>query len=332
MSAMTLTRAQHNLVVFLLWRALPYPVRMLLGFGGILGGLALQVAQLHLLPGCLLVLLGNALLLVRGYHNRVDAAAYDARAEWERVDAAQVQQIKTLHQRMKRWDRSATDISNILGGFMLALLAGAVVLLLAGSDLPDMWKKIIGVNAAILLLPHWLTGTRRLLTQPSLLIKIAVYDAVLQGLQAALTPHAVEFYVLLKGKKTRMPQDVKFRVRLTHQKERFLGLYGQAAINTVQGHSYPYFYAVLVAKKNFGLDRLKQHGEPPRGMLREFSQEGDVEVLVVRQTTTKTSGYYTRDNVAQALMAEGLRMAEAVAVLDTPSPKKLQEGPIANKE
>jgi len=188
--------------------------------------------------------------------------------------------------------------------------------------LPDTMRAMIVVNSAILLLPHWLTGTRRVLTQPSLLIKIATYEAVLKALQAGLQQHTVEFYVLLKGKNVRMPQDVKFRVRLAGQKEEFLGLYGQAAINTVQGSSFPYFYAVLVAKKDFGLDRLRQRTDAPSNMTLEFTQEGDVEVLVVRQTTTKTSGYHTKDSVAQAIMTEGLRLAEEVAVARAPTPKK----------
>lgn len=314
MTPVALTRDQQGTVVFWLWRSLPYLVRMLLGFGCIIDGLVLQIMMAQILPGCLLVALGNALLLVRGYNNRVDAASYDAAAAWERVELAQVQQIKELHGRMQRWDRSAVDISNGLGGFVLVLLAGVLLLAMAACSLPEAMRAMIVVNSAILLLPHWLTGTRRVLTQPALLIKTATYEAVLKALPAGLQQHTVEFYVLLKGKNVRMPQDVKFRVRLAGQKETFLGLYGQTAINTVQGSSYPYFYAVLVAKKDFGLDRLRQRTKTPSNMTLEFSQEGDVEVLVVRQTTTKTSGYHTKDSVAQAIMAEGLRMAEQVAV------------------
>jgi len=322
MTPVALTRDQQGMVVFLLWRSLPYPVRMLLGFGCIIAGIVLQIMQAQILPGCLLVAFGNLLLLVRGYHNRVDAASYDAAAAWERVELAQVQQIKALHSRMKRWDRSAVDISNGLGGFILVLLAGVLLLAMAAFSVPPAIRFMLVVNSVILLLPHWLTGTRRVLTQPALLIKIATYEAVLKALQADLQQHAIEFYVLLKGKKVRMPQDVKFRVRLVGQKEEFLGLYGQTAINTVQGSSYPYFYTVLVAKKGFGLDHLRQRTKAPSTMTLEFSQEGDVEVLVVRQTTTKTSGYHTADSVAQAIMAEGLRLAEQVAVTSAQAPKK----------
>jgi len=322
MTPVALTRDQQGMVVFLLWRSLPYPVRMPLGFGCIIAGLVLQIMQAQILPGCLLVALGNMLLLVRGYNNRVDAARYDAAAAWERVELAQVQQIKELHGRMQRWDRSAVDISNGLGGFVLVLLAGVLLLAMAAFSLPPAIRFMLVVNSVILLLPHWITGTRRVLTQPALLIKISTYDAVLKALPAGLQQHTVEFYVLLKGKNVRMPQDVKFRVRLAGQKETFLGLYGQTAINTVQGSSYPYFYAVLVAKKDFGLDRLRQRTQAPSTMTLEFSQEGDVEVLVVRQTTTKTSGYHTKDSVAQAIMAEGLRMAEQVAVASAPVAKQ----------
>ncbi|MCX7003415.1 MAG: hypothetical protein NTV22_09090, partial [bacterium] len=175
MTPVVLTRDQQGTVVFWLWRSLPYLVRMLLGFGCIIDGLALQIMMAQILPGCLLVALGNALLLVRGYNNRVDAASYDAAAAWERVELAQVQQIKELHGRMQRWDRSAVDISNGLGGFVLVLLAGILLLAMAAFSLPPDIRFMLVVNSVILLLPHWVTGTRRVLTQPALLIKIATY-------------------------------------------------------------------------------------------------------------------------------------------------------------
>ncbi len=299
---------EHDAVVFWLWRGLAYRARMALGLGMMAAGLALQAAMAHWLPGCVLVALGNALLLVRGYHNRIDPAVYDARAEWERVESSRIEQIKTLHARMRQWDRSAFDISSPWGVCLLGALALLTWLIVAASALPGVWKQIIAINAVLLVLPHWITGTRRVLKQPALLIKIAAFEGVLPVVEG----QTVEWYVLLKGAEARLPQDIKLRIRLPQQKDAFLGLYGQTAINNVQGHSYPYFYAVLVARKEFGLKKYAGQSKAGAHMLLEYSQQDDVEVLVIRQATKQSAGYYTHRKHASAIMAEGLRLAQRV--------------------
>jgi hypothetical protein len=82
----------------------------------------------------------------------------------------------------------------------------------------------------------------------------------------------------------------------------------------VQGTSYPYFYVVLVARKGFGLrDAYSAHNAGHR-VTKEFKYEGEVEVMVLRQETTKTSGYHTKPAVANEIFYEGLELAEQVAV------------------
>jgi hypothetical protein len=49
------------------------------------------------------------------------------------------------------------------------------------------------------------------------------------------------------------------------------------------------------------------------GFTKEFKYEGEVEVMVLRQETTKTSGYHTKPAVANEILNEGLDLAERVA-------------------
>jgi hypothetical protein len=120
--------------------------------------------------------------------------------------------------------------------------------------------------------------------------------------------------MLLPGGAARIPEDVKFRVDLADRDKDFLGLYGQVVINDVQGTSYPYFYVVLVAKQGFGLGTVYREYAPPRNIVKELNTEREVEVLVIRQRTTKTSGYHTKPAAAEEILRQGLALAERVAV------------------
>jgi len=81
----------------------------------------------------------------------------------------------------------------------------------------------------------------------------------------------------------------------------------------VQGRSYPYFYAVLVARRGFGLDRAKDGYRPPPTVTTEHNLQDKVEVLVIRQTTTKTSGYHTELEDAVRILHDAVDVAEKSA-------------------
>jgi hypothetical protein len=306
------SRNDRNIVVFLLWPSLAYGARMALSLGLIILGFALQILMLHLLPGIVIVLAGNLFLLVRGYDNRVQVGRFDPAAEWEEVAASRLDEIQELNQRIKKWDRSAFDISNGVGGCLFAVLGiGLFMLLSLGADPGKRPFLFCAVNAAVLLLPHWFSGIRTILTTPKLLVKIATIKAVLERAEEQLKGVTIRYYVQLKGKKTKLPADVKLRIDLPGKPPEFLGLYGQVVTNDVQGHSYPYFYTVLVARKGFGLKKLHRDYTPPDGIVAECSLQGDVEVFVIRQHTTKTSGYHTKVGRAVEILDQGLALSRA---------------------
>jgi hypothetical protein len=119
--------------------------------------------------------------------------------------------------------------------------------------------------------------------------------------------------MLLRGAEAKLPDDVKFKVDIQDHHPDFLGLYGQVVLNEVQGSSFPYFYVVLVARRGFGLTEAKESYIDPRGMTTELKYQGEVEVFVIRQTTTKTSGYHTKPTKALRIFLEGLGLAKRVA-------------------
>lgn len=309
---------QQAIVVFLVWKSLVYWKRMLLSFGCILFGLLLQ----YFLPpnyfwwGVPFILAGNLFLVVRGYDNRIKFDKYTPEAAWEQVDEGKLMEAERLAKKMRKWDRSMLDVSNGLGGFIFVVLCiiffGMYIIAVDQGNFPLF---MLGIDAAVLLIPHWLTGTRSAITKPKLLLKIKVIKKLLNKVKERLQNHEVEYLMLLKGKEEmKIPEDVKFRINIQHEAPNFLGFYGQIVTNKVKNKTYPYFYVVLVAKKGYGLKEAFDNYFPSRRIIKEFKKEGDVEVLVIRQHTTKTSGYHTGRWKRKRILLEGLELAETAAV------------------
>jgi hypothetical protein len=297
----------RRLVVFHVWPSLAYPVRLAIAFTLVAAGFAVQLGTVSILPGVLLLGAGNLLLVVRGFDNRVDAGALDPAAEWERVEPSRLDELCELHERMRRWDQSFLDVTNPRGLVVFALLAaGSAFLAYRIGGLP----RILVVDAMVLLLPHWITGVRSILTRPKLMVRVKIIQPLLDHLEEPPGGHRAHLLMLLRGKAHKIPDDVKFKVDISDHPPDFLGLYGQVVINEVKGTSFPYFYVVLVARSGFGLEALEEAYEAPRNRILEIKQQDEVEVLVLRQRTTKTSGYHTTSATARKILDEGIHLAE----------------------
>jgi hypothetical protein len=317
--AIFLSAEQQGIVVFWVWTSLAYWRRMLLSWMCILAGFLLQYQWsgnwYAIGAGFGLIFVGNLFLLVAGYDNRVNFAKYSPSAAWERVEPTKLAEIKELVKKMKRWDRNALDASNWLGKLtLIVFLFIAVIMLLSALGTENRPLLILSIDALLLLFPHWVTGTRKILTQPNLLAKIKIIERLEQKVASELKEHQLEPLLLLQGAENKFPSDVKFRVNIQNHHPDFLGLYGQIVLNSVNGSSYPYFYVVVVAKKGYGLENPFKQYAPPSNITKEYKGEGDVEVIVIRQTTSSTSGYHTNDGAIQRIFLEGLKLAEKVAV------------------
>ncbi len=306
-----LPRAEDRaIVVFHVLPSMKYPTRMAAAFGLMAAGFAIQLAMMAVLPGVLLIAAGNLLLLVRGYDNRVDFGAFDPTAEWERVEIERLDDLVELHGRMRKWDSSLLDITNVAGAALFLVVAGTITAVAIFS-----WGalQILVIDAMVLLLPHWFTGVRSILVRPKLMVRVEAIRDVLRQSAQVLADHKVNLLMLLNGSTTKIPDDVKFKVDIKDRHPDFLGLYGQAVLNEVQGRSYPYFYAVLVARRGFGLEGARYGHQAPPEVTIELNEQDKVEVLVIRQTTTKNSGYHTEPLDAVAILHFAVEVAGKVA-------------------
>jgi hypothetical protein len=86
------------------------------------------------------------------------------------------------------------------------------------------------------------------------------------------------------------------------------------AVNEVQGTSYLYFYVVAVAERGYGLTKKLGEWPTPDGLVLEASDNGQVEVLVLRQKTTKNSGYKTDESRISSIFHHGRLLTKRVAL------------------
>lgn len=317
MAHIFLNSNDRGIVEFKIWKSLMYNTRLLISIGLILVGFLIQYLSYNILPGAVIIFLGNILLLPSGYNNRVNLGKFDPQTDWEKAGKHKLDELLTLDRKIRKWDLSTIDASNALGGLLFFILLGIIGYLGwdAFFESDNKTMQIITVDAAVLLIPYWVTGLRSIFTVPTLTKKIKLINTLLSQVEPQLQAHKVEYFLLLKGKDTQIPTDVKFKVNIANQHKDFLGYYGQVTLNNVQSTAYPYFYVVMVARKDFGLQQVYQSYTHPGEIVKEFKQQKDVEVLVVRKNTKVGSrGYHTGKKEVQYIFLEGFKLAEKAAV------------------
>ncbi len=323
MSGPFLSAEQRKRVVFWVNQDMGYVKRLIIGFGAILTGLAIQLIKPSVWwLGAPFLFIGNLFLVTQGYDNRVKFGKYSAGDAWEKVSDEKLAELEALIKKLKKWDRSLVDVSNPLGKFVFIVMGISVFLLWNGFDEIFLsyrgahpLGRIMAADIVLLLLPHWITGKRKIPEFKKFSFKLKHLRKLLNGDAVKFMIHecTVDYFLLLKGADN-VPGDVKFRVGFPSQHEDFLGFYGQIVINEVNSKMYPYFYVVLVARKGYGLGRDAKAYAPPAELLKDFKTQGDVEVLVIRRRTTRTSGYHTKKRMMRRIFTDGLTIAEKAAV------------------
>lgn len=283
--------------------------RRLLVFTGILFlGLVFQILTLTPWPGIPFLMIAVGLMLVKGYDSRARLKKFQPDSSWTDVDMDRINQIEVIRKKNQDWNRDAIDITNFQGFmvlFFLALAALALTIILFVITRRFQTALIIPINAFILFVPFWFTGLRFILKQPNLAVKIRVLkemEAYFHKLKTG-TELFVPALMLAKDKNgDALPTDARFTIRFARVPEGFYGLQAQININLVQGNSYPYFYCVIAAKPGFGLKRFLDSVKQTKRVICEYQEDSKAEVLVIRQFTTKTSGYHTNSKVCWEIL------------------------------
>ncbi|MGB2906912.1 MAG: hypothetical protein WBB73_07415 [Candidatus Aminicenantaceae bacterium] len=291
---------------------LSYNVRINLTVVLFLVGFFLQLLFMNPVYGIPFLLIGIGLVLVKGYDSRARIKSFDLDPNWKTVTINKILEIEQLRKRSRKWDSDALDISNPLGFFILIFFGGIALAIAVGLGILSADFRvttILVIDTGIILVPLWFSGIKRILKQPNLAVKVNIIQNLHEEF-ISLKQEGEEFkpsLMLAKGKESEtVPVDARFSIAFPDSPEGFYGLQAQINLNVVQGTSYPYFYCVLAAKPGFGLLTYRNKIRLADNIICEFQQDNQAEVLVVRQLTTKKSGYHTKDPKCAELLSVAL--------------------------
>lgn len=303
---------KQDIVKFHFAKNLPYNIRITITIILLLTGFFLQLYFWNLFYGLPFLLIGIGLVLVKGYDSRIRLKSFDLDPNWKTVTLEKITELENLRKQTRKWDRDALDISNALGAFTFILL-GALLLVIA--LILGLWSKdyrtslFLIVDATIVLVPLWFSGIKFILKQPNLAIRVKLILKLHEAF-AEIKKSGEEFkpaLLLSRGADGQsVPVDARFTVVFPSAPEGFYGLQAQINLNVVQGHSYPYFYCVLAARPGFGMKSIQDKINTTSTIICEFQQSEKAEVLVIRQKTTRKSGYYTKDKQCLEILETAL--------------------------
>ena len=309
---------RRDIVRFHFAKSLAYNTRINIALVLIVAGFAVQLYFMKAIHGAPLLFIGICLVLVKGYDSRMRIKGFTQDPNWNTVSIEKIQEIEQLRKKNKRWDRDALDISSGLGVMNLILIGGAA--LLGAYALGNIAKdrrvtEILAIDIAIIMIPLWFSGLRFIMKQPNLAIKVKMI-LWLNELFQDLKMEGEEFrpaLLLSRGNSDKaIPDDARFSVAFPDSPEGFYGLQAQINLNVVQGTSYPYFYCVLAAKPGFGLFGHKEKIQLAKKVICEYQEDHRAEVLVIRQYTTRKSGYHTKERQCVGILTNALEGARLI--------------------
>ncbi|MCK4532828.1 hypothetical protein KAU39_03500 [bacterium] len=310
-------------IQFLFAKKLSYSTRMKFVLFFIVIGLLIQLF-FHFWFGLIFLGLGVSLSFIKGYFDKTIVVS---KGKWTQVTPDEYKKVKTKQEQLKKWDTDAFDITNPLGVvvFILVALIGFAVwfglyYILEELKLALYWT----IDVFVLFGFHWITGIRTFLKRDKLIIKINSLEKIMAALA---NPSDIQVLPMLSTReikgKGRIPDDARLMIRFLNAPECFLGMQVQLSMNNVQGKDYPYLYCVLIAKKEAGFFLKKEQllENPPKKIVFELQASGDVDVLVIRQYTTKRSGYHTNLKKAVYIVRETISLTRRLLKNNPPGKK-----------
>ena len=264
-------------------------------------------------PGFVIVLMSSILVMYKGIDKRVFSNAFHHNTDWKKIEREQVQQILDTQRSLKKWDHSLYETSGCLGGFMFLLAIGmSLILILAGMN--NVFLICIGIDMLVLFLPQFLSGMKRIdqMVKPVLYARKSLEIASM--IKYMYPDVKIEFLVLLglkKKDKKPVPKEIKLKFTFKDAPDDFMGMYGQVSVNLVGSNMYPYIYTVQVFKEGSGLKKkMEKIQMSNKKIIKEYTQEQGVEVMVIRPKTTRTSGYHTKTKDIELVLQNSMQAFE----------------------
>ena len=274
----------------------------------ILAGFLIQLSTKSILAGMPFVVLCLLLNLIRGISIKKPQSAD---LVWNEVTPDRIDEVLEHCRRVKKFR------SRNLGCFIAFIV---VFLFLIGFLFPLIEEIPLSfamtatlVNAFVLFFGLAMSGRKSAWMPRALDIKTEIVREIMRSPVVKNDPAIVSAPYLETGQTAEgsFPNDVRILLRLKDAPETFVGLQGQISLNVVKSTTYPYFYTVIIARHEFGLlTKYKALNVKLDNITLETKKTDEVDVIVIRQTTTKTSGYHTNSEVQQYILSKSIELTK----------------------
>lgn len=281
-------------------------LRNILSFLLILTGFLFQISARNILIGLPFIIACLVFNTIKSISIKKESAS---ELTWQEVTPAKIDQVLSQCQKIKKF-------KSIGPGCFIGLIFGAIFSFIFFVP----WFKSIPfplavtiIDSIILFSGLFLSGNKSAWMPGNLNIKTEIVKRALNSPIIKKDPalKAIPYLEIGKTKAGSFPNDARILIKLIDAPEEFIGVQGQISINTVKSTNYPYFYTVIIAKPEFNL--LKKFGDPGlKNITIESKKTSEVDVIVIRQTTTKTSGYHTNDSVQDYILTNSINLAKSV--------------------
>jgi len=325
--AVAVTKDDLGKITFKIFPGMPYPIRLALALASVAAGIAVQLSGVEasrvssmaaLIVGALGVFFGILLLMVDSKTN--EPKRVRGKKSWERVTEQEYARIKALVKDGKRWARRDAFGANNLVGCLMFLLVALGLFIAFGALLAEgenRLARVLAVDAGLFLLLTFFSGTRKAWAPADLIVKIDALTRVLDRERHQPTPRlkVQPMMEVQKGARDRsLPRDVRLLGTVEKAPEDLIGFQIQCSINRVSNTPYPYVYAVIIARKAFDLQtRIARYAVSAKDLVSFEEADDEVDVVVLRQKTTKTSGYHTKDADQDRIVQEAAAITLGLA-------------------
>lgn len=297
---------------------LSYPQRGILYLLLIAAGFLLQVLLMKVWPGAILLIFATVVNQARPLDTGVNLKYFVPDKSWTQVKMEQIRKIEEVNRKLSKWEKDLLDVTNSIGMPVFVVLAFGLFFayqVLGNISSFGVVVKILVIDTVVLLLPLWFSGRKKNFRQDELSIKAGLIIKLEEFFQTIKKEgeHFTPELVLARDKDGKsVPKDCRFTIKMDKTPVGFYGVQAQININTVEGKNYPYFYCVIAAKAGFGLDRYFKQIQAPKNITVEYENDANADVIVIRQFTTKTSGYYTKQNTCMTILDIALNASRMI--------------------
>lgn len=299
----------NNKIAFSTFPKLNMYVRFLIAAILLISGILIELEPLKCGYGVFLVLSSSILLMYKNIEAKTPLNNFKVTSDWKEASTEQIQSIVDLDKKISKWSKSSFLGKGCIGKSIITAISILAIGLIFSFD---YGLSMIGCDFLALFLPVFIGGQKNA-TSMTLPVKYADESLKIARMLGPIYPDAkIRFYVLLSSNKKHtkaVPEQVKLRIDFPNSNKSFLGMYGQLCFNKVNSTYYTYFYTTIVFKKDFKLEnKVESILTEKAPIIKTLTTNDDVDVLVTRQKTTKTSGYKTDEHTIKLIYTNSVNV------------------------